>query len=305
MSPTRLPAVHPASGVPDEWLRQALRDGTWVRVLRGAYARPADVDAPRDLHLARALAVHRRMRSAHAFSHETAALLWELPLWRVPSDVHLRHAVRQGPRTDPSVTRHHGLPSPSETTRRLGLPVTSLALTVVDCARTLRPLDALVVADAALAAGLVRADALALVDEVGRGRGSARARAVVGLADAGAQSPGESATRWVVLRAGLPAPETQVRVTTRLGTFWADLGWTDARLLLEYDGRVKYADPEVLVAEKRRHDAIVEAGWTVLRVTKEDLRDGAALVRRVLARMPVPLRPRGHLAHPHPRRASS
>lgn len=305
MPATRLPSVHSASGVPDEWLREAVRSGAWTRVLRGAYAQPSDVADPRDLHLARALAVHRRMGSTYAFSHETAAVLWDLPLWRPPAQVHLRHAARQGARTDPAVTRHHGLPDDDEVTRRFGLPATSLRLTVVDCARTLWPVDGLVVADAALAAGLDRADALALLSGLGRGRGTARAREVLALADPGAQSPGESATRWLLLRAGLPVPETQVRVPTRAGTFWADLGWSAARLLLEYDGRVKYTDAEALVAEKRRHDAIVEAGWTVLRVTKEDLRDGGALVRRVLQRMPVALQPRPYLAHPYSRPASS
>src|SRR5665647_3975642 len=52
-----------------------------------------------------------------------------------------------------------------------------------------------------------------------------------------AESPGESSARSVLLRAGLPVPQTQVRVDTPLGTFWSDLGWPEWRLLAEYDGR--------------------------------------------------------------------
>ena len=93
--------------------------------------------------------------------------------------------------------------------------------------------------------------------------------------------------RFVLLRAGLPQPDTQVRVDSRLGTFWGDLGWERWRTLLEYDGRSKYTGREALIEEKRRHDAIVEAGWRILRVTKEDLRAPSALLARVTRLLPA------------------
>ena len=110
---------------------------------------------------------------------------------------------------------------------------------------------------------------------------------VVEVADGGAESPGESAVRFVLLRYGLPAPQTQVPVRTRLGAFRADMGWEAWRLLVEFDGLVKYrelagGDPaRVLYAEKRRQEAMEEEGWRVLRVTTPDLRDGAGIVERV------------------------
>lgn len=144
----------------------------------------------------------------------------------------------------------------------------------------------LVIADAALRAGADPELLAAMLDERGGARGIRRARAVLTAADAGAESPGESAARWHLLRAGLPAPSTQIRIATRLGDFWGDLGWEEWRLLVEYDGRPKYvADPEALMREKRRHDAIVESGWRVLRATKEDLVRGL-LVDRVAAVLP-------------------
>jgi hypothetical protein len=77
-----------------------------------------------------------------------------------------------------------------------------------------------------------------------------------------------------------------VRVVTRLGTFWSDLGWDEWRVLLEYDGRGKYASPGDLYDEKRRHDALVEAGCRMVRVTKDDLAPRADLGRRVLRLLP-------------------
>ncbi|MBD5787556.1 hypothetical protein IF650_15395 [Cellulosimicrobium terreum] len=56
---------------------------------------------------------------------------------------------------------------------------------------------------------------------------------------------------------------------------------------VEFDGRVTYStehgDPTaVLWAEERRHDALVEAGRTILRVTWEDLGDPEVLVARAV-----------------------
>ena len=164
----------------------------------------------------------------------------------------------------------------------------------------------LVIADAALRIG---ADRGALEDLLaGRaGRpGSARARAILSLADDGAESPGESAARFIVLRDGLPIPSTQVAVETRIGTFWADLGWPEWRLLLEYDGRSKYAGSEAerFMQEKRRHDAVLETGHRILRVTKDDLTTDA-LTRRVLQYAPptTRLRPRRELRTAHEARS--
>jgi len=172
-----------------------------------------------------------------------------------------------------------------------GLPVTGLTLTLVDCARTLAPLDALVVADAALRAGADRDSALAMLDS-SRGRpGVARARAVIELADDGAESARESATRFVLLRGGLPCPQTQVPVMTRLGTFWADLGWEEWKLLVEYDGLAKYSSPDDLVREKRRRDAIAEVGCRTLHVVKEDLLAPAQLCARVRRLLPPDIQP--------------
>ena len=170
--------------------------------------------------------------------------------------------------------------------RHGGRPVTSLVRTVFDCARTLRPLEGLVVADAALRRGIDRRHLDGLLAGPPR-RGLVRARAIVALADGGAESPGESATRFAVLRHGLPAPTTQVLVRTRLGTFRADMGWLDGRLLVEFDGFVKNSalasgDPaRVVFDEKRRQEAIEEEGWKVLRVTASDLRDEKALIARI------------------------
>ena len=51
-------------------------------------------------------------------------------------------------------------------------------------------------------------------------------------------------------------------MSTRLGSFWSDLGWEEWLLLMEYDGRRKYAGraDEVFFREKQRHHAVWRPG---------------------------------------------
>lgn len=282
-----LPRIQLAADHPAHTIATLVRAGDWRRVARGAYATTAATGDARRAALAQLVGVDRQLRAPHVFSHGSAALLWGLALWSLPPKVHVYQSNRPRHRRDQAIRRHLATLSPEVVTAVAGLPVTTLTRTAVDCARSMRPLPALVVTDAALRAGADRDEMLALVAVDPAGRGMARARHLVTLADAGSESPQESALRFVLLRAGLPVPSTQVRVETRLGPFWADLGWEHLKVVLEYDGRSKYDDRDALIREKRRHDALVEAGWRVLRVTKEDLRAPDALVDRVLQWMPA------------------
>ena len=302
LTPVVLPAVHLARNNPQDVLRSRLSTRSWERIARGVYLPGESVpnpDRPRSVALGRIVGIHDRLVAAHWFSHESAALLWGLPLWITPARTHLMQRHTASSSRDPSVTHHPVTPPEDQRAVVGGLPVTSLERTVVDCASTLPPMQGLVVADAALRAGADRLEIdRVLAGRAGR-RGVTRARAVIEVADDGAESPGESAARFTVLRDGLPAPQTQVPVETRLGTFWCDAGWVGWRLALEYDGRGKYDGraTDEFVREKRRHDALLEADWRVLRVTKEDLR-GTTLSRRIL-----PLMPTGSSAGIRPRRA--
>jgi hypothetical protein len=297
-----LPAVYLARDNRQDVVRARVRSRQWQRVSRGVYlpVDPAAPDRRRAVALARVMGLHERLRAPHWFSHESAALLWGLPLWITPTRTHLMQEHTAGSGRDAAVRHHPVVPPLDQRGVATGLPVTSLERTVVDCASSLPPMHGLVVADAGLRAGADRALLGRILENRAGHRGVLRARAVIELADDGAESPGESAARFVVVRDGFPAPLTQVPVVTRLGTFWSDLGWPQWRILLEYDGRAKYdgRGTDELIQEKRRHDAIVEAGWRALRVTKEDL-PGSTLANRLLPLLPAAaagtLRPRRDL----------
>ncbi|WP_282945792.1 hypothetical protein [Cellulomonas endometrii] len=282
-----------------EDMRRVRSDAAWRRLRRGAYLPPAT--GPEAEHLARRRAAVARVRAVHAdqrapawFSHLTAALLWGCDVLEVPDLTHVVQRSRPHVHGDPAVARHHGDVADADRDVVQGLPVTGLARTLVDCAGTLPREAGVVVADSALRLGADPARVAALVAERAGRRGVAAAREVLAFADGRAESPGESLTRWHLARAGLPPGVPQLAVTTRLGVFRADLGWPDRGVLVEFDGFVKYtgafgrSPATVVFEEKRRQDALEEAGWRVLRVTWTDLRAPATLSRRVATALDLP-----------------
>jgi len=189
-----------------------------------------------------------------------------------------------------------------------GLRVTSPERTILDCARFLQPDRALAVVDSLFAVVVgagdhpwdhrrrieaacaeLRRRLLARLEEWAGQRGYRRAQAVLLAATAMSQSVWESEARRLCLASGITPPQVQVPVRgADGGVYFADLGWLLVRLLLEVDGEVKLAvDPDGEMRRRiAREEAIREAGFDVLRLTPEDLRDSRAAVRRIWDALP-------------------
>lgn len=293
--------------------RAAQRDGH-VQVRPGAYVQlPSGLarwDQEEYLALARCVALHAQLSADVTFSHVTAALLHGLlPPWELLGRTHVYQDYSGNGRTDPSVVRHAGLLPGADRTEIFGMSVTTLARTAVDCARTLHPRHALAVVDRAIRVMAqvsrfdrggslqrmeeIRAELSVRVAAIGPGRGVVRARAVIGVADGLAESPGESGIRWIALSAGLPAPELQLPIRTRIGYCYVDGAWQGADWLLafEYDGGQKYGGSAeeaagAVIAEKDREDAIREEGADMLRFRSGDLTHVRRTLQRICARLP-------------------
>jgi hypothetical protein len=119
-----------------------------------------------------------------------------------------------------------------------------------------------------------------LTSAPGRWRGS-RVTKVVPLVDGRSESPPESWVRVACVRAGLPAPVPQFVVLER-GQFLGrvDLAWPEARLIVEYEGAYHFDDLQIR-RDDRRYEALVAAGWRVIRLSAADLRDMAAVIQRI------------------------
>jgi len=81
----------------------------------------------------------------------------------------------------------------------------------------------------------------------------------------------ETRLRWLLIQAGLPRPEVQAKLS--FGR--ADLFYRAARLVIEYDGG-NHRDR--LVDDDRRQNALVEAGYRLLRYTAPDVYQRSDLI---------------------------
>lgn len=291
-------------GMTRDTVSRASRDGRLHRIARGSYLEKEETD-PLQLHLARAHAAAPRLPPGMVFSHVTAALLHGLT-GSAPVAGTVIHLSRPG--TDGGGTRrdravHAVRLLPVDVTEVGLLPVTGVARTVVDCARTLPFTDAVSLADRALrttdSPEQVRRTLSEAADRLTGCKGVGMARRVIAFADPGAANRGESILRSTLHLIGLPPAVVQLHVTDPSDPYfdaWADLGWPEHRTLLEFDGALKYkaGNPSrrpghvVLLEEKAREDRLRGLDWQVVRVVWSDLQRPdliAARVRRAFVRV--------------------
>lgn len=168
-----------------------------------------------------------------------------------------------------------------------GLPVTTAVRTAFDLARRLPPGDAVARIDALMRATSCRVeDVLRLAERYPRARGLRRLRTSLPLVDAGAASPKETWLRLLVVRAGLPAPATQIPVVEHYRIVaMLDMGWEGFKVALEYDGDQHRSSRKQYVRDLRRLKALEDCGWIVIRVIAEDRpKDVVGRVREALRR---------------------
>lgn len=282
-----------AAGVTDEEVRRLRRSRELATIAPGAYVASTDprLRDPTAVHALLVAASLDRIAPDAVVSHESAAVLHGLPLWRPPpAPVHVTRPRRTSGGRTARLHVHTAPLRPEEITVVGGVRVTSVARTVVDLARTLPFEQAVVVADGALrrrpALSAELEEALA---RAARWPGSPGARRCLGFADGRSESVGESRSRVAIARVGLPPPVPQWEVDLRGGRARADFGWPDLATVGEFDGRVKYGrllrpgqDPgEVVYAEKLREDAIRATGLWVVRWTWAELDDFGAVAARI------------------------
>jgi hypothetical protein len=264
-----------------------------TRVRRGAYVDgtlPATEVARHVLLVASTLPALRRPA---VVSHQSAAVLHGLPLWGVRLDqVHVTRRPPASSQTTGPLRIHVARLLDDEVTEVGGVPVTDVARTALDLARSLPFEAAVIVLDAALNNETVQKDVLErrLLDIAGT-RGSRHAARVLSFADKRSESVGESRSRVLLSDLGL-APSTLQHPVRSAGGWLigrADFAWEDVRVVGEFDGRVKYGrllrpgqDPgDVVFEEKRREDAFRDADWEVVRWTWRDLTTPGVVGARV------------------------
>ncbi|WP_104528197.1 endonuclease domain-containing protein [Blastococcus saxobsidens] len=260
-----------------------LREGPYVRVLRGVYA---DASLPRD-HLLRCRAAALLMPSCAALAARSAAAVLGAPAPGygepvtvvVPADVQWRGPVGVRVRRGP-------LPPQDVVVTDEGLRFTTAVRTAWDVAAVETTATAVGVLDALLRSrALVHADLGRSLQDGARRWGVTRARRVFELVDGRAESPPESWVRVACALGGLPAPVPQYEVADD-GVWLArvDLAWPEQRLIVEYEGEHHFDGVQV-VRDDARLARLLAAGWRVIRLSAADLRDLDGVVRRIAAEL--------------------
>ncbi|MEH3154597.1 MAG: hypothetical protein PGN29_04380 [Gordonia paraffinivorans] len=287
-SPTIGRAAALDAGITDWMLRTGVRTGDLDRLYRGTYAPRREsyitddgrrlsaesMEGRREHHRRRVIAAAEFGEERKAASHHSAAALHRVPVLGLPDDIHFTADRHSGGRREGRAFFLHASPlPPDEVTVVDGVITTTLARTAMDVARTGSFTEALVVLDGALRGGATIEELAVLTDRGRRRRGIALVRQTMTWADGRSESAGESLSRALMIRAGIPMPDLQVEYREDDGEVFArvDFEW-GGRVVGEFDGLVKYGDASDVVAEKRREDKLRALGILVVRWTRDDLR---------------------------------
>lgn len=253
-----------------------LRGPAWLRLFPDVYC---DAALTVDHGLRVRAAVDLLVPGAVA-SGASAAVLWgltDLAGDDDPVELTVPPRARRSACAGVSV-RRRTLPTGAVTTRA-GVPLTTAEVTALELAARLPLVEGVVLLDRFLDARVTRLDWLHDAAGGATGRGCRRARSALALADGLAGSPQETRLRLLLRAADVPTPVAQFEVRAH-GRFLArtDFAWPQQRVALEYEGAWHTRQ---VATDRRRIEALQQAGWRVLFVTAADLHHPQQLLRRI------------------------
>ena len=227
-------------------------------------------------------------------SHISAAELLALPLpfeltWEqgAPLHVDLDPALR---RSGAARLVVHARTRPRPIRLRSGIPVADPIGVLLDLAGVLSHDDLVACIDAL--GSLRRREVRVPVDTVRIAAQSVTGRHVRALRRAAREardavdSPRETRTRLLLLRAGFPEPEiNRPVIDPATGVeYFIDLAYPAWRIAIEYDGKDHF-EPERARKDRYKDEVLHDQGWSVLRLTVLDHRDPRAFLARLRYRI--------------------
>jgi very-short-patch-repair endonuclease len=262
-----------AAGWTDHQIQHRIRTGIWVRLVGRSLVCATTAPSPLTLAWGAQLAVPEVV-----ISHLTAGMVLGFPLpgpapgpsspWPPVHVITDRHRVPLG------LIGHRSQLAAGDITRWSGLTLTATHRTALDCLAMLAPPDAV-----QLWAWLVSRRILATRDlaEAVRERfgqqGTPALLQLLRLACSGAASVAERKVHTLLRGAGIGGWAANAPVHDDAGRLiaMADVLFARSRLILEIDGYAAHSTPEAFVRDRRRQNALVNAGYRVLRITWADL----------------------------------
>jgi hypothetical protein len=262
-------------GYSDAQVDNKIRRRVWTSRHRG-------VVVPSASHLTfvdRIAAAVAAVGSPAIVGRRTAADVWQLEglpsldepdlqpieLW-VPPDVNAE--------SRPGINVRHTTVHHDEIVTVDGLRVTSPARTVVDLARKLPRVTAVVICDAGLRQNLYDVSELdPIIERLGRQRGVVAVRVMRGLTRPRTRSCWETRARLTVIAGGFPEPEVNYQILED-GIVLAegDLVLEQLLIWIEYDGFDEHTKREIFRRDRPRQRFVERRGWQVLRMCDSDVR---------------------------------
>jgi very-short-patch-repair endonuclease len=279
-----------AAEVPEDWRRVARRQGGVItRRQLGRLGRPVGevehllqvgeltgstrrgvyrvAGAPHTPNAARWIAV---LATRAPLSHFTAAEVWELDL-EGDGRLHVIAPLRRRTRMPAGVRVHRVLLGDADHTTWLATPITTRRRTVLDCLGLLPRRTARMFLDRAVQQGWVD-----LSDVEGRlrhhtgMRGNTQLRVLLQECSEGT-AESERRLHRILRRARIGGWQPNVVVVTADATFEVDVLFADEMVAIEVDGYAYHSDVGRFRADRRKQNALIAGGYTVLRFTWADL----------------------------------
>lgn len=239
---------------------------SWRRIGAGFYAWRGIADNPTVV----LIAAQRRLPGSAAFSGRTAAWLHGLDVppcdpveVTLPPESRIAHAA--------GISIRRAKLRADEVSIRNGLRTTSIVRAVADIGRRSSIVEAVAALDAALHKRLLNLRHLKTwLESYSRFPGTARLRRVIELAEPATESVMETRLRLLLVLAGLPRPDAQIRLHDDAGRFVGrpDLYYPLQHLAIEYDGSTHR---DRLTADNRRQNRMINAGYRLLRFSAADV----------------------------------
>jgi hypothetical protein len=283
-------------GVADSTVRDWVRGDRLRRLYRGVYA----VGHDRLRLEGRWLAAVMACGPGAVLSHRDAAQLWQL---RQSNSAYIEVTVPSlnGRRKQTGIRIHRsGRLRPEDVTVRHGIPVTTLARTLLDLADVLerQPLKRAITE----AEYTNQFDLTAVNAAVQNNPGRASAKLMAAIAASGDRTRSELEDRFLDLldRHGVEPPQTAVTIDG----YELDFLWKRAGLVVELDGLAAHTTRRSFNADRLRDRRLWRRGLRTMRLTSEALLDEAAVLDD-LAQAGVSVPSRSRASSKPPRRSST
>lgn len=200
----------------------------------------------------------------------TAAWWWGLRDW-APAAAEVTVPRARARRSPAGVVLLRRDLEPADRVVLRSLAVTALPRTVLDAAAALGGTQGRSVIDRALQRQVSFADLHAAYCRFVGMHGSAWLGGVLSEAADGACSQAERILHGLLRRARIGGWVANHRVVLAAAEYWIDVAFVQHLLAIEVDGWAWHSDVDRFVRDRRRQNALLLAGWTVLRFTWHDL----------------------------------